>query len=149
MVKLREGESWIPADEYGKSLSGFGINLLVEDMERALSFQTGVLEAEIVYADPDFAVLRGYGAEWMLHADHTYRDHALSGSLAPEIPRGVGVELRLHNCNPDDAEVRARDLGYTVLAGSMDKPHGLREVYLLDDDGYLWVPDIPLSDESA
>lgn len=149
MAKLREGESWMPADEYGRSLSGFGINLLVADMERALAFQTGVLEAEIVYADPDFAVLKGHGAEWMLHADHTYRDHPLSGSLTEEIPRGVGVELRLHGCNPDDAEARANKLGYTVMAGSMDKPHGLREAYLLDDDGYLWVPDTPLPPESA
>ncbi len=135
------------ADDYGRSLKGFGINLLVEDMERAISFQTGVLKAEVVYSDPDFAVLRGYGAEWMLHADHTYKDHPLHGSLSPEIPRGIGVELRLHDCDPDAAEARAVDLGYTVLAGSMDKPHGLREAYLLDDDGYLWVPDVPLPKE--
>lgn len=145
MVKLREGEPWMSADEYGHSLKGFGVNLLVKDMDRALAFQAGVLEAEVVYADPDFAVLRGYDAEWMLHADHTYRDHALSGSLGEDIPRGIGVELRLHGCNPDDAEARAIDLGYTVLAGAMDKPHGLREVFLLDEDGYLWVPDVPLS----
>ncbi len=30
-----------------------------------------------------------------------------------------------------------------VLAGAMDKPHGLREAYILDDSGYLWVPDVP------
>ena len=37
-------------------------------------------------------------------------------------------------------------MGYTVLAGAMDKPHGLREVYLLDQDGYLWVPGIALQE---
>jgi len=26
----------------------------------------------------------------------------------------------------------------------MDKPHGLREAYLIDPDGYIWVPDTPL-----
>ncbi len=143
-MKAREGEPWMAADDYGRSLKGFGINLLVQDMARALAFQTGVLQAEIVYSDPDFAVLRGYGAEWMLHTDHTYRDHPLSGSLSPDIPRGVGVELRLHGCDPDGAEARANERGYTVLAGAMDKPHGLRESYLLDEDGYLWVPDTPL-----
>ena len=25
----------------------------------------------------------------------------------------------------------------------MDKPHGLREAYLVDVDGYVWVPDVP------
>ena len=33
-----------------------------------------------------------------------------------------------------------RDGGWTVLAGSMNKPHGLREAVLIDDDGYVWVP---------
>ncbi len=146
-MKAREGESWMPADDYGRSLTGFGVNILVREMDRALSFQTGVLQADIVYSDPDFAVLKGCGAEWMLHTDHTYNDHPLSGSLGPDIPRGVGVELRLHGCDPDRAEARANKLGYTVLAGAMDKPHGLREAYLLDDDGYLWVPDVALPKE--
>ena len=143
-MKLREGESWMPADEYGRSLTGLGVNLLVPKIARALRFQTEVLEEEIVYEDPDFAVLRGYGAEWMFHADHTYRDHPLHGSLGSDLARGVGIELRLHGCDPDAAERRARDLGYTVFAGAMDKPHGLREAYLLDEDGYLWVPDVPI-----
>ncbi len=144
-MKLREGDAWMPADDYGRSLNGMGINLLVADMTRALAFQTDVLAAEIVYADPDFAVLRGYGAEWMLHADHTYSDHPLSGSLAGELARGIGVEIRLHYCDPDAAELRARDADYTILAGAMDKPHGLREAYLVDPDGYVWVADVPLS----
>jgi len=131
----------MPADDHGRSLKGLGINVLVHEMASALSFRTGVLEADIVYFDPDFAVLKGYGAEWTLHADHTYNDHPLSGSLGPHIPRGVGVEFRLHGCDPDGAEARAIDPGYTVLAGPMDKPHGLREAYLLCHDGYLWVLD--------
>ena len=143
-MKLREGESWIPADDYGRSLAGFGVNLLVENVQRSVDFQTRVLGAEVVYADPDFAVLRAYGGEWMMHADHTYQDHPLKGSLVPEMVRGIGVELRVHGCDPDAAEAKARELGYTVLAGAMDKPHGLREAYLLDADGYLWVPDVPI-----
>lgn len=79
----------------------------------------------------------------MLHADHTYLDHPLHASLGEDMPRGVGTELRLHGRNPDAAEAAARELGYTVLARATDKPHGLREAYLIDADGYLWVPDIP------
>jgi hypothetical protein len=29
----------------------------------------------------------------------------------------------------------------------MDKPHGLRECVLLDDDGYCWVPGVALAPE--
>ncbi|MEH6525592.1 MAG: hypothetical protein V7723_05930 [Sneathiella sp.] len=135
----------MPAPEYGRSLTGLGVNLLVRDMDRALAFQKQVLEAEVVYADPDFAVVRGYGASWMLHADHTYSDHPLTGSLTSAQARGVGVELRLHGCDPDAAEARARARDDTVLAGALDKPHGLREAYLVDPDGYLWVPDVPVA----
>lgn len=147
MTKLREGDPWMPAPDYGRSLTGLGINLLVADVARAAEYQKEVLGAEVVYADPDFAVLKGYGAEWMLHADHTYSDHPLKGSLSPTLARGIGIELRLHGCDPDVAEAKARSRGETVLAGSMDKPHGLREAYLVDPDGYLWVPDVPAGGE--
>ncbi len=58
--------------------------------------------------------------------------------------RGAGVELRIYGCDPDQAEARARELGFTVLSGAMDKPHGLRECVILDDDGYAWVPAVAL-----
>ena len=61
-------------------------------------------------------------------------------------PRGLGIELRVYNRRPRcKAENRARAAGFTVLAGSMDKPHGLRECMILDDEGYLWVPSVHLS----
>ena len=76
----------------------------------------------------------------MVHADRTYRNNALTGILQGAETRGAGVELRLYDCDPDRAEAAARANGFTVLAGSIDKPHGLRECVLLDDDGYAWVP---------
>jgi catechol 2,3-dioxygenase-like lactoylglutathione lyase family enzyme len=143
-MKLRTGDPWMPATQYSHSLRGFTLNLLVRDIARSLPFQCEVLGAQVVYRDPDFAVLRYGEVEWMLHADHTYLDHPLHASLSEDLPRGVGAELRLHGRNPDEAEAAARRLGATVLASATDKPHGLREVYLIDADGYLWVPDIPL-----
>ncbi|MCP8939799.1 hypothetical protein NK718_14820 [Alsobacter sp. SYSU M60028] len=142
-MKLRTGEPWMPADAYGRSLTGLSVNLLVRDMARALQFAREVLDATLVYGDADFAVLRRGAAEWMLHADHTYRDHPLHGSLAAGDARGVGAELRLHGRDPDAAEAAARALGFVVMAGSMDKPHGLRECHIVDDEGYVWVPDTP------
>lgn len=143
-MKLRTGEPWMPAAAYGRSLNGLTVNLLVADIERALVFQSDVLAAEVVYRDPDFAAIRGYGSEWCLHADHTYDGHPLHASLRPDIARGIGTELRLHGRDPDAAEAKARELGYTVLAPAADKPHGLREAYLVDGDGYLWVADVKI-----
>ena len=133
----------MPADEYGHSLTGLSLNLLVEDVGKSLDFQRRVLDAEVVYGDPDFAVVRGYGAEWMLHADHTYDRHPVRIAAAAAGQRGAGAEIRLHGCDPDRAEQAAIDNGYEVMASAMNKPHGLREVFLVDPDGYLWVPDIP------
>ena len=143
-MKLATAPSWMPAPEYGRGLRGLGVNIVVRDVTAALKFQTGVLGAEIVHGDPDFAALRGFGAEWMLHADHTYSDHPLKGSLDGGMARGIGAELRLYGRDPDEAEAKARELGYEVLAGALDKPHGLREANIIDQDGYLWVPGIPL-----
>jgi len=143
----REGTPWMDAAEYGRSLKGIGINLLVPSVDAAMEFQREVLQATVLYADPDFAALEGYGAAWCLHADHTYSDHPLYGSLGETPVRGIGAEIRVHGLDPDAAETRARALGYAVLAGAMDKPHGVREAYILDTDGYLWVPDVPLPPE--
>ncbi|MBI2468162.1 MAG: VOC family protein [Candidatus Rokubacteria bacterium] len=139
----------MPASEYGSSLRGLTLNLLVRDVAAALPFHREVLGAEVVYSDPDFAVLRRDGAEWMLHADHAYDKHPLHTSWTRGLTRGVGAELRLHGRDPDHAEATARRLGFTVLAPATDKPHGLREAYLLDADGYCWVPDVPLSASTA
>ncbi len=143
-MKKRTNDPWMPAGDYGRSLTGMGVNLLVKDVERALTFQRQVLGAAVVYSDPDFAVVCAQGSEWMFHADHTYLDHPMTGAVAGVEARGVGVELRLHGCDPDRAEQAAREHGFTVLDGAADKPHGLREAFLIDDDGYVWVPDVPV-----
>jgi uncharacterized glyoxalase superfamily protein PhnB len=143
-MKLRVGDPWMPAAEYARSLRGLTVNLLVRSIEAALLFQREVIRAEVVYSDPDFAVLSGHGAQWMLHADHTYDKHPMAATLAHAAGRGVGTEIRLHGCDPDAAERAARELGFDVIAPVADRPHGLREVYLRDSDGYVWVADVPV-----
>jgi catechol 2,3-dioxygenase-like lactoylglutathione lyase family enzyme len=139
-MKKRTGEPFMSAPDYGRSLRGFGVNLLVSDVARAAAFQTEVLGVELVYGDQDFAVLAHGGDQWMLHADHTYGEHPLLALTGDGAIRGAGAELRLYGVDPDAAEARARARGDTVLAASADKPHGLRECFLADPDGYVWVP---------
>ena len=147
-MKLRTGNPWMPAADYGRSLRALTVNLLVKDVTAALAFHREVLGARVVYADPDFAVIAGYGAQWMLHADHTYDRHPLGAMVAGAPRRGTGIELRVHGCDPDRAEAAARALGFAVIASAADKPHGLREAFLADADGYVWVPDVPLADKN-
>ena len=46
----------------------------------------------------------------------------------------------------DAAETRARTAGFDVLQGATDKPHGLRETYIQDPDGYVWVASVEKAD---
>lgn len=139
-----EGQDKPDADAFGRSLpDGIGVNLLVTDIARALHFQTTVLQAEIRYWDQEFAIVQSNGTTWMLHHDRTYHSHPLRGIAESADGRGAGLELRLYGRDPDVAEAAAIALGATVLATAADKPHGLREAYILDDDGYLWVPSVP------
>ncbi|MEE8188015.1 MAG: VOC family protein [Kiloniellales bacterium] len=150
MQKRGDKEPWMDPAEYGRSLKGVGVNLLVSDVARSVAFLTGVLGLDEVYSDEDFAVLRHAGHDVMLHADHTYLDEA--GEANPMLTwfagadvRGAGVELRLYGIDPDAAEARARACGVQVLMPAADKPHGLRECYLVDPDGYIWVPGAALN----
>jgi catechol 2,3-dioxygenase-like lactoylglutathione lyase family enzyme len=147
MSKQRPADQtpWMSAPEYGRSLRpGASFNLLVRDVKKSVRFAVEVLGATASYWDKDFAAMRWAGGEWQYHADHTYSDNPLSGFLESVEGRGVGVELRVYGVDPDRAEAAARAGGWTVLAGTMDKPHGLRECILLDDDGYAWVPGIAI-----
>lgn len=150
MVSKREPDQtpWMSADDYGRSLRGLSVNLLVRDVGKSVAFNKDVLGASVVYADADFAVLRrqllGGEIEWMLHADHTYGAHPLLGLTGDNALRGVGVELRLHGIDPDAAVAAALRHGAHVLAPAADKPHGVREAHIADPDGYMWVPDVPL-----
>ena len=143
MAKKRTADPWMPAPSYGRTLRGLTLNLLVRDIAASLPFHRLVLGATLVYSDPDIAVLRHDTAEWMLHALHTYDSHPLHALLSSDVGRGVGAELRLHGRDPDEAERVARELGYEVIQPCADKPHGLREAFLRDADGYVWVPDVP------
>ena len=38
----------------------------------------------------------------------------------------------------------AREGDWVVLSAALDKVHGQREAHIIDDDGYVWVPGIPI-----
>jgi hypothetical protein len=141
-------DSFMPAPELGRSFrKGLGVNLLMRNVDEGVRFARDVLGATILHADQDFAAIRYGESVWMLHKDGTYRGNVVLGLVQGMEGRGAGIELRIYGCSPDDAEARARIHGFTVLAGSMDKPHGLRECVILDHEGYAWVPGIGIPDK--
>ena len=144
MTQKRTGDPWMPAAQYAATLQGLGVNLMVSDVARSLPFHRQVLDATVLYHDADFAALERDGAQWMLHAWHTYDGHPLHSVMASAAPRGIGAELRLYGRDPDQAEEAATTLGCAIVQSSNNKAHGLRECFIEDTDGYLWVPGIAL-----
>jgi hypothetical protein len=146
---MTDNNDFMPAPELGRSFKpGIGVNLLMRDVGEGVRFARDVLGAGILHANEDFAAIRFGESVWMLHHDRTYRGNAVQGLVQGMDGRGAGVELRVYGCSPDEAEARARAQGFTVLAGSIDKPHGLRECVILDHEGYAWVPGIGIPDKT-
>jgi len=144
MTQKRMGEAWMPADEYGRRMPSFTVNLLVRDVARSVAFYQHVLGATVQYSDADFAALELAGLEFMLHADHAYDHHPLFARLQEKSPRGTGAELRLLGVNPDQVEARAKAHGATILQPAQDFPHGWRDIMVCDPDGYIWAVGVLL-----
>ncbi len=135
---------------YGKSLTGIGINLLVKDVLLTAAFLKDILGTKTIRANADFAII-AYGKEhFMLHQDVTYSENELLSLLPEAGARGAGIELRFYETDPDEAEAKAIALADTyqcsVLRPCSDRPHGLRECFILSADGYCFVPSRHLTD---
>ena len=132
-----------PAD-YGRTLSGLSVNLIVREVARSVPFYTGVLGLRLLYSDEDFAALERAGVRLQLHADHTYAGMPWANRLKESAPRGLGAEIRILGIDPDAAEQRARDSGFNVAVPVRDWPHGWRDCVLEDPDGYTFAVGVPL-----
>ena len=141
-----EAMQHMDAAEVGRALRGFGLNLLCRQVIPLAKSIASVLEMRVIRANDDYAIIAGPQVAKsliiQLHADATYHANALP-SFLPEPgagARGAGAEFRLFDMDPDAAARRAEVAGWYILQPPTDKPHGLRECYLLDLEGYCWVP---------
>ncbi len=137
----------VSAEDFGASLTGLGVNLLVTDVLRSAAFLRDLFDMGVHRSTADFAIMTYGGHVFQLHSDVTFGDHPLQGLLPENPPRGTGIELRLYQTDPDDAAARAEAIGGHVLQEPANKPHGLRECVILDADGYAWVPSRVLAFE--
>ena len=134
----------VSAEDFGKSLRGIGLNILVRDVRRTVAFLRDIFEVDVHRLSEDFAIVC-YGSDvFQLHSDGTYHANPLLNLLPENPPRGAGAEFRFYDTDPDKAAKQAEARGAMVLQPPTDKPHGLREAYILCEDGYAWVPSRPL-----
>jgi catechol 2,3-dioxygenase-like lactoylglutathione lyase family enzyme len=116
--------------------------LIVKDLETSSNFYQKALGFKHIFTMPGLVHLR-----WVKYADlllTTPRD----GKELPE-PRGTGVALnfsmfdRFHG-DIDAFAKQAREHGANVT-GPIDQPWNVREVTVLDPDGYRLVFTVPLN----
>jgi predicted enzyme related to lactoylglutathione lyase len=134
----------IKADALGKMLRGIGLNMLVRDVPAQCTFLETVFGLKSHQISADFAIVTYGDQVFQLHSDATYHASPLLSLLPENPPRGAGIEIRLFDTDPDAATTKAKAVGTVILQAPSDKPHGLREAYILCDNGYAWVPSRPL-----
>jgi hypothetical protein len=128
----RTGSSWIPADQYGKALPKFSVNLLVRDVAQSL-LSTAMFSALPCATPMRILQLCICSASiFMLHSDHTYDHHATLCSTPDSRPSGTGAELRILGIDPDAVHTRARAAQTTILQPPTDYPHGWRDITIAD-----------------
>ena len=131
----------VPPPEFGHALRAISVNLLCRDVTAEVSFLVATFGMVAHRVSRDFAILLHAGQPLQLHSDATYANHPLPGLLPEAGPRGGGVEIRLHEADPDRAAAQAEAAGGTVLQPPTDKTaHGLREAVILSPAGYAFVP---------
>jgi predicted enzyme related to lactoylglutathione lyase len=136
----------VPAEVFGRSLSGIGLNLLSPDVGRLATFLRDTFGLSVHRLSPDFAIVTHAGSVFQIHADVTFGAHPLHGLLPETPPRGTGLQIYLFGVDPDFAAARAEAAGGLVIEAPRDKPHGLREATILSPDGYAFSPAVALDD---
>lgn len=131
----------VDAGDFGRSLKGIGLNILVRDVKAEAAFLADVFDMQAHRLSKDFAIMTYHGEVFQLHADPTYSENPLLSLLPEAGPRGAGAEFRLYETDPEEAATRAaKHPDAMILQAPADKPHGLRECYILCANGYAWVP---------
>ena len=132
----------VSADDFGRSLTGIGVNLLTRDVRALAAFLAEVFDLQVHRLSEDFAIVTHDGAVFQLHSDGTYHSHPLPQLIPENPPRGGGVQLYLFGVDPDVTVKKAEAGCHMVLEQPADKPHGLREATILSPEGYAFSPAV-------
>ncbi|MBY6201695.1 hypothetical protein KUV65_10000 [Maritalea mobilis] len=136
----------VPAEEFGRSLKGMGVNLLTGDVRELAAFLVEIFGLTVFRLSDDFAIIRHDETILQLHADPTYGSHPLMSLVPENPPRGAGAQFYLFGVDPDAAVARANAAGHLVIEHVANKPHGLREATILSPEGYAFTPAIAHDD---
>ena len=127
MVEL--GWAAIPwAEDHGGLAFGYkGLGVVTEETGRTLA------------ASPLFGTVWVGGTLVNIGGSDAQKAEILPQIAGGELLMALALEEG-HRHNPYQIATKAEAAGGTVLQPPTDKPHGLREAYILCPDGYAWVP---------
>src|SRR5207249_7357159 len=60
-MKERMTTPWMSAADYGRTLAGLSVNLIVREVARSVPFYADVLGLRLLHSDADFAAFEGDG----------------------------------------------------------------------------------------
>jgi len=132
------------AAEYGRTLHGLSLNLIVRDLVRSLPFYTEVLGFRVLHHTGDYAALEREGIHVQLHVDRTYGRMPWAEELASGARRGLGAEFRLLGFDPEAVERAAREHGSVLMPTAVRESHGWRDCVVADPDGYTFAVGMAL-----
>lgn len=127
------------AAEYGRTLHGLSLNLIVRDLGRSLPFYTEALGFRVLHRTAEYAALEREGIHVQLHVDRTYERMPWAGELSSGARRGLGAEIRLLGFDPDAVERAASEHGTVLLPTASRESHGWRDCVVADPDGYTFA----------
>jgi len=126
----------------------FFVNLVVSDLERSSKFYQQALGFKHIFTMPG-----PHGTPALVHLRwNKYADLLISlpgdGKAVPE-PRGAGVSLSFQMLERFAGRVdalagRARVSGANIVSGPLNRPWNVRELTILDPDGYRLLFTAPL-----
>lgn len=118
--------------------------VIVEDLERALNFYTGMLGLELAHRSGPFAQMQT-GTTRLAFYTRKAMAQTLEFAILPPANSAPAFELGF---KVDDVDAAYRELtgkGVPSVASPADRPWGQRTAYVRDPDGYLieLVQDLP------
>ena len=110
--------------------------VIVEDLDRALAFYTGVLGLELGHRSGKFAQL-ATGATRIALFERSAMATVLGTALEPPDRRAPAFELGFKVPDVDAAYAELVALGAEASVSPTDRPWGQRTAYVRDPDGHL------------
>ncbi len=131
----------------------FFVNLIVRDLETSSKFYQETLGFKHIFTMPGPSGRSGLiHLRWSKYADLLI-SFPRDGKPVPE-PRGAGISLSFQMLerfegNVDALAEQAKARGAHIVSGPLDRPWNVRELTILDPDGYQLVFTAPLNTNLA